>query len=116
MSAIGSVIVMAWWPSSPRFPLQGFRGHGLRPRGPPRDLRCGRWVFSHPGGRDLSLSSVVVGDSLVASRPLSSRLERVSPARLGDAGQFAAVRHLAEAHAAQAEPAVDRTRATAAGA
>ena len=29
MSAIGSVIVMAWWPSSPWFPV--------------RDLRRGRW-------------------------------------------------------------------------
>src|SRR5580658_3046186 len=37
------------------------------------------------------------------------------PARLGDAGQFAAVRHRAEADPAQAEPAVDRTRPPAAG-
>jgi hypothetical protein len=32
MSAIGSVIVMAWWPSSPWFPLQ--------------DLRRGQWARS----------------------------------------------------------------------
>src|SRR5215472_13775130 len=35
MSAIGSVIVMAWWPSSPRFPL--------------RDLRRGQWAPAAPG-------------------------------------------------------------------
>src|SRR6185312_10128954 len=69
MSAIGSVIDMAVWPSSPRF----------------------------PGNRDL-------------------RRVGVLPAGLRDAGQFAAVRHRAEADAAQAELAVDGTRAAAAGA
>src|SRR6266536_6050964 len=72
MSAIGSVIVMALRPSSPRFPLF------------PGDLRCAR--------------------------------SRLLPAGLGDAGQFAAVRHRAEADPAQAEPAVDGTRPAAAGA
>src|SRR5258707_9701450 len=72
MSAIGSVIVMALRPSSPRFPAGG------------RDLRCAR--------------------------------SGLLPAGLGDAGQFAAVRHRAEADPAQAEPAVDRARPPAAGA
>src|SRR5215469_7229031 len=70
MSAIGSVIVMANRPSSPRFP---------------------------------------VGPS-VCSFFLSL------PAGLGDTGQFAAVRHGAEADPAQAEPAVDGPRPPAAGA
>src|SRR4029077_15608288 len=71
MSAMGSVIVMALRPSSPRFPLLA------------RDLRCAR--------------------------------SRLLPAGLGDAGQFAAVRHCAEADPAQAEPAVDGPRPPAAG-
>src|SRR5207344_2838763 len=71
MSAIGSVIVMALRPSSPRFPLFS------------RDLRCAR--------------------------------SRLLPAGLGDAGQFAAVRHCAEADPAQAEPAVNGPRPPAAG-
>src|SRR5580698_5804385 len=41
---------------------------------------------------------------------------RLLPAGLGDTGQFAAVRHCAEADAAQAEPAVDGARAPATGA
>src|ERR1700693_6616024 len=75
MSAIGSVIVMANRPSSPRFP-SGFHRH--------RYLRCAR----------------------------SSWL----PTGLGDAGQFTAVRHHAEADPAQAESAVDGTRPPAASA
>src|SRR5580704_13621651 len=75
MSAIGSVIVMANRPSSPRFPAGSHRH---------RDLRCAR----------------------------SSWL----PTGLGDARQLTAVRHRAEADPAQAEPAVDGTRPSAAGA
>src|SRR4029077_1788720 len=71
MSAIGSVIVMALRPSSPRFPAPGGT--------------CGVLV-------------------------------RLLPAGLGDAGQFAPVRHRAEADPAQAEPAVDGPRPPAAGA
>src|SRR5580693_6781891 len=69
MSAIGSVIDMAAWPSSPRFPNK---------QGP--------------------------------------TARRVLPAGLRDAGQFAAVRHCAEADAAQAELAVHGARTAAAGA
>src|ERR1700759_3930432 len=78
MSAIGSVIVMAWWPSSPWFPA---------------DLRRGQWARgAHPGGR--SWFSCPAG----------------LPAGLGDARQFATVRHRAEAHAAEPELAVNGPR------
>src|ERR1700760_2770149 len=81
MSAIGSVIVMAWWPSSPWFPA---------------DLRRGQWARgAGPGGG------------------LGSRA-RLLPAGLGDARQFAAVRHGAEADAAEPELAVHGPRPPAA--
>src|ERR1700712_3649640 len=44
--------------------------------------------------------------------PASERMKDL-PARLGDAGQFAGVRHLAKADSAQAELLVDRMRASA---
>src|SRR5215469_4229201 len=70
MSAIGSVIDMAWWPSSPWFP---------------------------PAAREDLRRSLL-------------------PAGLGDAGQFAPVRHRAQADAAQAELPVHGSRPAAAGA
>src|ERR1039457_6852578 len=90
MSATGSVIVMAWWPSSPRFPG--------------RDLRRGRWAR---GCAQVDLSPG-------ARAPGCYR--RQLPAGLRDAGQLAAMRQLPEADPAQAEPAVDSARPPAAGA
>src|SRR5689334_18056585 len=89
MSAIGSVIVMAWWPSSPRFPRA--------------DLRRGRWA------------PVAPSSSGVARLP---RWETglgagLSPARFGDAGQLAAVGHGPETDPAQPEPPVHRPWAAA---
>src|SRR5580700_2506671 len=81
MSAIGSVIVMANRPSSPRFPPCDIWGGD--PPDPPEGT-CGVLVL-------MSL-----------------------PAGLGDTGQFAAVRHGAEADPAQAEPLVDGPRPPAA--
>src|SRR6516164_1838603 len=62
--------------------------NGLPHRGFPEDLRC----------------------------PFCILFDLVLPAGLGDAGQLAAVRHGAEADPAQAEPAVDGPRPSAAGA
>src|ERR1039458_4616833 len=78
MSATGSVIVMAWWPSSPRFPG--------------RDLRRGRWAR---GCAQVDLSPG-------ARAPGCYR--RQLPAGLRDAGQLAAMRQLPEADPAQDEP------------
>src|SRR6266542_3481992 len=94
MSAIGSVIVMAWWPSSPRFPLQGFRGHGLRPG-------AHHGTFGVVGGCFRTQVVVIYRCHLLSWATRSSRAARC---------------HLAEAHAAQPEPAVHSTRAPAAGA
>src|SRR6202035_990056 len=85
MSAIGSVIVMAWWPSSPGFPW-----------GP------SAWSVGAVAPR-----SVVARAQVAPGRGAGAcRL----PAGLGDARQLAAVRHRAEADPAQAEPAVHRAR------
>src|SRR5450432_451570 len=85
MSATGSVMVMAWWPSSPRFPLR----------------TCGA-----VGGRQLAPTADRVIRALVAPRSVGRRRWRL-PAGLGDTGQLATVRQHAEADTAQAEPAVD---------
>ena len=52
--------------------------------------------------------------AVVSAREPDLRALVLLPAALGDAGQFARVRHLAEADAAQAELAVDRVRPAAA--
>src|SRR6516162_10213308 len=88
MSAIGSVIVMAWWPSSPWFP-------------------CGPAAWSvSAGGAQVGRCPVVPGGSCWLS---CCRL----PTGLGDAGQFAAVGHGPETDPAQPEPLVHRSRAPA---
>src|SRR5262249_44444180 len=78
MSAIGSVIVMAWWPSSPSFPSG------------PAAWAVGAGGAQVDRGRGCALGCW----------PL--------PAGLGDAGQFAAVGHGAQADPAQPELAVHR--------
>src|ERR1019366_291905 len=107
MSATGSVIVMAWWPSSPRFPG--------------RDLRRGRWARGCAQG-DLSPGGRAPRCDFRGppARPLGARApgcyRRQLPAGLRDAGQLAAMRQLPEADPAQAEPAVDSARPPAPGA
>src|SRR5262249_12545746 len=90
MSAIGSVIVMAWWPSSPWFPLRTFGVVGGRRRRPgwswaPR-LACARVALVNLG----------------------------LPAGLREAGQPTAVRRGREENPAQPEPPVHCARAPAA--
>src|SRR5215475_3129708 len=104
MSATGSVMVMAWWPSSPRFPccLSCCSQH--------RDLRRGRWGPDGPQGW-----SFLPGTEVPMRRRVAARSDRL-PAGLGDAGKLAPVRHRPEADPAQAEALVDRARPAAAGA
>src|SRR5450759_4120982 len=84
MSATGSVIVMAWWPASPRFP-------------------CGPAAWSvGAGGAQVGLSALAVRPRALAPGVIG-RLRL--PAGLGDARKLAAVRHRPEADPAQAEPA-----------
>src|SRR5215468_9772104 len=91
MSAIGSVIVMACWPSSPRFPL--------------RDLRRGRWAPVAPSS---------VGGARGARAQVLVWCPFWLPAGFGDARQFAAVGQVPEADPAQPEPPVHRARPPAA--
>src|ERR1700691_3309204 len=82
MSATGSVIVMARWPSSPRFP-------------------CGPSAWSVGASRP--------GWSVVPAlrRRDVRKIARLLPAGLGDARQLAAVRHRPEADPAEPELAVN---------
>src|SRR3954470_12722541 len=86
MSAIGSVIVMAYWALLAAVSVRD--GHAT-------DLRRGRGCLAQAPG--WSLSKVASAGSGL-------------PAGLGDAGQLAAVRHLPEADPAQAELAEDGAR------
>src|SRR5579862_8704296 len=95
MSAIGSVIVMALWPSSPWFPVRPSRPSG---------------TSGVVGGR-CAPASILAGTS--ARHPYLIGYGWL-PARLGDAGQLATVRHIAEAHPANAEPPVYGARPPAA--
>src|SRR5579862_8522561 len=84
MSAIGSVMVMACWPSSPRFP-------------------CGRLAAGTSGvvgGRQAP--AMVVTSGAGARRPPRIGWSVGLPAGLGDARQLATVGHVAEADPAQA--------------
>src|SRR5215831_2807828 len=88
MSATGSVMVMAWRPSSPRFPW-----------GPAAwSVGAGRAQVGRCGGR----GRVRLGGWWSPGCGL--------PTGLGDARKLAPVRQRAEADAAQAEPAVDGAR------
>src|SRR5580704_1893201 len=99
MSAIGSVIVMALWPSSPRFPA--------RPAGRPGPPAWSAGALcARSGCYWCGRGAPAVRIGCLAAGGL--------PAGLGDAGQLAAVRHHPEADAAQPEPAVHRARAAAA--
>src|SRR3954471_12773392 len=91
MSAIGSVIVMAYWALLAAVSVRD--GHAT-------DLRRGRGCLAQAPGWSLSIAGY-------SRRP-------ALPAGLGDAGQLAAVRHLPEADPAQAELAVDGARTPAA--
>src|SRR5215469_3716940 len=99
MSATGSVMVMAGWPSSRRFPSVGQHSAVKH-----RDLRRGRWATTSPR---------LIFSYRALARPMLSPKRRRLPAGLGDAGQFTAVGHRPEADPAQAEPAVHRPRAPA---
>src|SRR5690606_19530488 len=77
------------WPSSPRFPPLRTCGVVVGARRRPVDTTTSLRLTAWPYGRAL-------------------------PARLGDAGQFAAVRRLPEAHPAQPELAEDGSRPAAA--
>src|SRR5579875_2935490 len=64
-----------------------------------------------------AIGSVIVMSDLLSrrgSRRPATKVVGCLPARLGDAGQLARVRHLPQADPAQAELAVDRVRAAAA--
>src|SRR5215467_15952299 len=143
MSAIGSVIVMAWWPSSPWFPPRTFGVVGGRRRRPgwswaPRQRAPG---FRAPGNGTAGLaaprlplaafSSVNSPPGCLpprpcqglpgtaahySSAPLPGTLgwHRRLPAGLRDARQLTAVRHGPKANPAQPEPPVHRARPPAA--
>src|ERR1039457_2796259 len=83
MSAIGSVIVMAWWPSSPWFP-------------------------AGPSARSVGAGGAQVGRCPCAGRARARLQVLLLPAGLGDAWQLAAVGLRSVADPAEPEPAVHR--------